>query len=158
MIKNMNYGIILKELRLDNNLTQKDVANILNIARQTYNHYEVQESIIPVKYLNVLANYYQVSIDYILGLTSTLVPSNNLEQIDFILSGNRLKEWRKDEKLTQTKLAEVLNTFHTVVVDYEKGRNLIATPFLYTICKKYHVSADYLLGRIDEPKYIKKED
>ena len=154
----MNYGIILKELRLDNNLTQKDVANILNIARQTYNHYEVQESIIPVKYLNVLANYYQVSIDYILGLTSTLVPSNNLEQIDFILSGNRLKEWRKDEKLTQTKLAEVLNTFHTVVVDYEKGRNLIATPFLYTICKKYHVSADYLLGRIDEPKYIKKED
>ena len=158
MIKNMNYGIILKKLRLDNNLTQKDVANILNIARQTYNHYEIQESIIPVKYLNVLANYYQVSIDYILGLTSTLVPSNNLEQIDFILSGNRLKEWRKDEKLTQTKLAEVLNTFHTVVVDYEKGRNLIATPFLYTICKKYHVSADYLLGRIDEPKYIKKED
>ena len=154
----MNYGIILKKLRLDNNLTQKNVANILNIARQTYNHYEVQESIIPVKYLNVLANYYQVSIDYILGLTSTLVPSNNLEQIDFILSGNRLKEWRKAEKLTQTKLAEVLNTFHTVVVDYEKGRNLIATPFLYTICKKYHISADYLLGRIDEPKYIKKED
>ena len=38
---------------------------------------------------------------------------------------------------------------------YEKGKTLILTSFLYTICKKYNISADYLLGKIDEPKYLK---
>ena len=61
----------------------------------------------------------------------------------------RLKELRKEFKLTQDKLAKLLETTQSVVCGFEKGRNLIATPFLYTICHKYHVSADYLLGRID---------
>ena len=70
------------------------------------------------------------------------------------LAEERLKDWRKKQKLTQTKLANALNTFHTVIVDYEHGKNLIATPFLYTICKKYHVSADYLLGKTNEPQEL----
>ena len=150
----MNYGIILKELRLEHKLTQKDIANLLKIARQTYNHYEVQESIIPLKYLNELANFYQVSIDYLLGLTSNKDSNQISNKIDIKLSGERLKKWRKEQKLTQEKLANILNTFHTVIVDYEHGKNLIATPFLYTICKKYNISADYLLGKTDEPKYL----
>ena len=151
----MKYGIILKELRQSCNLSQKDVASILGIARQTYNHYEVQENIIPIKHINLLANYYKVSIDYILGLTKEKKYTNSLSKIDVFVSGARLKDWRKEQKLTQTKLASILNTFHTVIVDYEHGKNLIATPFLYTICKKYNISADYLLGKIDEPKYLK---
>ena len=150
----MNYGVILKELRLEHKLTQKDIANFLKIARQTYNHYEVQESIIPLKYLNELANFYQVSIDYLLRLTSNKDSNQISNKIDIKLSGERLKKWRKEQKLTQEKLANILNTFHTVIVDYEHGKNLIATPFLYTICKKYNISADYLLGKTDEPKYL----
>ncbi len=154
MIK-LNYGDILKKIRLEHNLTQKDVANILDIARQTYNHYEVQESIIPLKYLNELANYYKVSIDYLLGLSTNKNKDITFDKIDAKISGERLKKWRKENKLTQEKLANILNTFHTVIVDYEKGKNLIATPFLYTICKKYNISADYLLGKINELKYLK---
>ena len=150
----MNYGHILKNLRTENNLTQKEIADILKIARQTYNHYEVQESIIPLKYLNELANYYQVTIDYLLGLTNNKSINSSLSIIDPKLSGERLKNWRKEQKLTQVKLANILNTFHTVIVDYEHGKNLIATPFLYTICKKYNISADYLLGKTNKPKYL----
>ena len=150
----MNYGIILKKLRLENKLTQKDIANFLKIARQTYNHYEIQESIIPLKYLNELANHYQVSINYLFGLTSKRTSNHISDKIDIKLSGERLKKWRKEEKLTQEKLANILNTFHTVIVDYEHGKNLIATAFLSTICKKYNISADYLLGKTDEPKYL----
>lgn len=51
-------------------------------------------------------------------------------------------------------LAEMLNTTHSNVGFYEKGRNFIATPFLYQICHKYHVSADYLLGRIDKNSQV----
>ena len=76
-------------------------------------------------------------------------------KLDKIKSGIRLKELRKELKLTQLKLATILNTTQSVIADYEKGRYLIATPFLYTICQKYHISADYLLGKIDSPKYLK---
>ncbi len=150
LVITMEYGIILKKLRIENNLTQKEVADILGIARQTYNHYEIQESIIPLKYLNTLANYYHVSINYLFGLTENKNVNNYVLDIDLNLAGERLKDWRKKQKLTQVKLANALNTFHTVIVDYEHGKNLIATPFLYTICKKYHVSADYLLGKTKE--------
>ena len=70
--------------------------------------------------------------------------------------GQRLKNFRKENKLTQEKLANMLNTTDTVISGYESGRRLVATPFLYQICHQYHVSADYLLGRIDEPKYLKE--
>ena len=66
----------------------------------------------------------------------------------------RLKELRKEKKLTQVKLAQSLNTSHSVISSYEKGKTLILTSFLYTICKKYNISADYLLGKIDSPKYL----
>jgi len=150
----MHYKLKLKELRLEKNLSQREIANIIGIAQQTYNHYEVGENIIPLKHLNSLANYFDVSIDYILGLTEIRKYQNSIKEIDMIKSGNILKDFRKSNKLTQTKLASILNTFHTVVVDYEHGKNLIATPFLYTICKKYGVSADYLLGKIDGPKNL----
>ncbi len=151
------YNLRLKELRVERNLSQSEVAKNIGIARQTYNHYEVKENIIPLKHLINLSNYYQVSIDYILGFNNTLNYGNKMKsKVDLVISGERLKDFRKENKLTQEKLAMILNTFHTVIVDYEHGKNLIATPFLYTICKKYNISADYLLGRIDNPKYLDK--
>ena len=150
----MNYGTIIKKLREEQNKTQQEIASILGIARQTYNHYEIQDSIIPLKHLNNLANYYNVSIDYIFELTKQRKYLNFKKEININLSKERLKSFRKEQKLTQVKLANILNTFHTVIVDYEHGKNLIATPFLYTICKKYKISADYLLGKINDPKYL----
>ena len=150
----MNYGTIIKKLREEQNKTQQEIASILGIARQTYNHYEIQDSIIPLKHLNNLANYYNVSIDYIFELTKQRRYSNFKKEININLSKERLKAFRKEQKLTQVKLANILNTFHTVIVDYEHGKNLIATPFLYTICKKYNISADYLLGKTNDPKYL----
>ena len=41
------------------------------------------------------------------------------------------------------------------ITEYERGTNIIATPFLYEICKTYLISADYLLGKTDSPKYYK---
>ena len=146
----MNYKIRLKELRLEKKLTQQEIADIFKMARQTYNHYEVQENIIPIKHINKIVNFYDVSIDYLLGLTDKRKYPNPNKEINAITSGERLKDFRKSKNLTQVELAQTLNTFHTVIVDYEKGKNFIATPFLYTICKTYNISADYLLAKINK--------
>ena len=150
----MNYNSKILELRNINNLTQDDIANILNISRSTYKDYELQISIIPIKHLITLSDYFNVSIDYLLGLTD-IKQYKNVLKADKIVAGIRLKEFRNENKLTQVKLASILNTTFSSIAFNEKGRNYIATPFLYTICSKYHISADYLLGKIKEPKYLK---
>ena len=136
------------------NLNQEKIANILGIDRRTYNHYETSEKIIPIKHLITLSDYFNVSIDYLLGLTD-IKQYKNVLKADKIVAGIRLKEFRNENKLTQVNLASILNTTFSSIAFNEKGRNYIATPFLYTICSKYHISSDYLLGKTKEPKYLK---
>ena len=150
----MNYNTILKIVREKYNLTQEGIADILKIDRRTYNHYETKEKIIPIKHLIVLSMYFNVSVDYLLGFTKQK-QYDHVKEADKIIAGNRLKEFRKENKLTQVKLANILNTTFSSIAFNEKGRNFIATPFLYTICSKYHISADYLLGKVNDPKYLK---
>ena len=150
----MEYSNRLVELRLENNMTQEELANILQINRSTYKDYELQTSIIPIKHFVSLSKYFDVSIDYLFEFTNQK-QYENVKDVDKIEAGKRLRDFRKENKLTQQKLASTLNTTFSSIAFNEKGRNLIATPFLYQICQKYHVSADYLLGKIDNPKYLK---
>ena len=140
----MNYGNQLKTIRISKKLTQEQIASFLNINRSTYKEYELQNSIIPSKHLWNLTNSFTEIRKY----------NNTNQKLDRAKSGSRLKEFRKENKMTQLKLASILNTTQSVIADYEKGRYLIATPFLYTICFKFHLSADYLLGKVDNPKYL----
>ena len=150
----MNLKNKLKELRIENKLNQSQVAQAINISRVQYNQYENNYYCIPIKHLVNVSTYYNVSIDYILNLNN-IKKYPDFQKIDNIKAGERLRQFRKENKLTQEKLASILNTTFSNIAFYEKGRNLIATPFLYEICKKYNISADYLLGKIDNPKYLK---
>lgn len=57
----------LRDLREDADLTQKEVGHLLNTTQQQYAKYEAGIQEIPVHHLITLADYYQVSTDYILG-------------------------------------------------------------------------------------------
>ena len=145
----------LKLLRERIGLTQKDIAEIIGINRVQYNQYENNYISIPIKHLISLSSYFKVSVDYLLGLSSKK-SYLNYHETNIINAGERLKSFRKSNNLTQKELANILNTTFSSIAWNEKGRNLISTPFLYTICKTYNISADYLLDRIDNPKYLKK--
>ena len=110
MVITMDYTAIIKQLREDNNLTQQDIANVLKITRGLYAQYEIAEKIIPINHLNKLSNYFNVSIDYLLGLSKNSIYPNIKSEIDNKLFSVRLKEFRKEHKLTQEKLAQILNT------------------------------------------------
>lgn len=60
----------LKDLRIDNDLYQKEVASILKITRQQYGLYESGKRDIPIDLLIKLADFYGVSTDYILNRTN----------------------------------------------------------------------------------------
>ena len=58
----------IRLLREDKDLNQKDIASVLNIDRTTYTSYEIGRDTIPLKHLNTLCNYFDISVDYALGL------------------------------------------------------------------------------------------
>ena len=63
----MKYIDRIRALREDKDLTQTDVANLLNIGQKTYSDYELGKTRIPLDSMLVLAKHYDVSMDYICG-------------------------------------------------------------------------------------------
>lgn len=64
----------IRGLREDHDLTQKEVAAVLNMSQTGYSKYETGENDIPTKILINLAKYYNTSIDYLLGITDIPKP------------------------------------------------------------------------------------
>ena len=147
------YKNRLKEIREINNFSQNEVASYIKMSRGSYGPYENENDIFTVKHLDTLCNYFNVSLDYLFEFTNNRNYEDS-KSIDLDKSLVRLKEFRKENKLTQISLAKMLNVANGTIANYECGRNFIATPFLYEICSKYKISADYLLGRVDKPKYL----
>ena len=66
--------IRLKQLRKERNLTQNDISKFLNITSPQYSLYETGKRPIPILLLSKLAQFYNTSIDYIVGDTDEVVP------------------------------------------------------------------------------------
>lgn len=64
----------IRDLREDKDLSQKEIASILNMSQSGYSKYEVGTNDVPTKILIQLANFYNTSVDYILGLTNEIKP------------------------------------------------------------------------------------
>ena len=60
----------LRDLREDNDLKQWQIAEMLNCSQQVYSNYELGQRDIPTDVLIKLSNFHNVSVDYLLGLTS----------------------------------------------------------------------------------------
>lgn len=145
-VLDMNFQKLI-EIREDLGLKQKDIANILNITQQSYSLWENGTKIIPLKHLNSLCNYYNVSMDYMLGLSNTRHYDVINTDINKTSIGKRLREFRIENNVTQIELAKLLNTTHSTISAYESGKTTILTAFAYEICKRYNISMDYLCGR-----------
>ncbi len=65
----MEYARRMRELRQDNDLSQKKIADMLGVAQTTYSQYELYKRPMPIEYLIALCKYYHVSSDYMLGLS-----------------------------------------------------------------------------------------
>ena len=74
----MRYEIMkfenIRNLRIDNGYTQKQIAEQLGISQNTYSQYEVGVLNYPVDALMILADFYGVSVDYLLGRTNKKEP------------------------------------------------------------------------------------
>ena len=62
----------------------------------------------------------------------------------------KLRALREDNDLTQQYVADYLGTSQTMYARYERGANELPIRHLIALCKIYNVSADYILGLVDD--------
>lgn len=147
MVISMNLK--LQDIRENNELSQKAVADILNVSQPTYSRWEKEIEIIPLNKLILFAKYFNVSLDYLCNLSLIKKENKNYNYIvNKELSSNNIINFRKKNNLTQKELAIFLNTTPSTICAYEKGKTLILTSFAYKICKKYNISMDYICGLV----------
>ncbi len=137
----------MKYIREENDLKQKDLANILNVTQSNYSRWECSIKLIPLEKLNELCNYFNINMDFVVGLSKkrkTMLDNNILDKRKI---GKNIKMFRIRNKLSQKDLAHFLNTTQSVISNYEAGKTLILTAFAMQICIAYKISLDALCNR-----------
>lgn len=77
----------IKDLREDRDLTQRQLAGLLNISQVAYSYYEINKRSIPLELLCKLADFYHTSVDYLLYRTEETKPySKNSNLFKILIS------------------------------------------------------------------------
>ena len=142
----MNYQNRLIDIREERELSQQQMADILNVSRQNYSFWETGYKFIPLKHLNNFCNTFNCSMDYILKISNKNEILDTCE-LDKKIIGKKINEIRIKHNITQKELADFLNTTQSTISAYESGDTLILTSFAYQICTKYNISMDWLCNR-----------
>lgn len=137
----------LYDLRVDYDYKQKDIANYLNVKTDTYSKWERQINDMPLQKVNDLSKKYNVSLDYLLGLSNEKNSKISQNNINIPILQKRLKQLRKSKKFSQKDLSKKLGFPQTTYSNYERGSRLITTQKLLLICKFYNASFDYITGK-----------
>jgi len=147
---NINYELDLsrlKKLRINKGLTQEEISSVLNIERSTYSRFENGKATITMEELNILSNYYNVSLDYLCKLSDNIDKPIKKIGLDKKIIGENLKKLRKEKRLYQGTIAQMIGTGDSLISEYESGKRLISLTYGYAICKKFNYSMDKLYGK-----------
>lgn len=96
----------LRDLREDADLTQKQVADLIGVSINHYGKYERGETDIPLEKAIILAKYYDVSLDYLAGLTNQKKSMSIKEQIALVTMYRSLNAY--NQKRISEKIIEML--------------------------------------------------
>ncbi|MBR2711095.1 MAG: helix-turn-helix transcriptional regulator [Bacilli bacterium] len=138
----------LKEIRDELEMTQNSLSKKLGCTRSAYSLWEINKNTIPLYYLNKLSNILNINIDYLADISQIKYIQFNKVEIDKIELGSRIRQARKSINYTQEKLADKLNTTHSVISAYESGKTAVPTLFMIEIAKITKKSLNWFLNKI----------
>lgn len=134
----------IKELRLEKGLSMSQVSKELGMPYTTYVSYENEDREPNFKTLKLLADYFNCSVDYLIGRSNI----NSKET----LSSQRIKSSRENIGLSQTDLAKKVGISKQTLYKYENGIiTNIPIENIKNLAEVLAVSPEYLLGITDEP-------
>lgn len=120
----MNYTNRIRELREDNDKSQREISKVLNVSQQQYSRYETETSQMTYEQLKKLAVYYNVSVDYILYNTDERKPYPKSIMSD------------TDDKVCVEKICHCRDKFFYQNPKFSQGL-LKHSPYTFTILMVY---------------------
>jgi len=144
----MNFGERLKYLRERDNKTQKEFAKIFNMSHANISRYESGTQEPTLSMLNLFSEYFEVTIDYLLGKTDD--PHGDSNAINPKLM-QRIKDLREKHNLTQIQLAAMLGLSRPTIAMYESGKVNPQLTIITKLSEYFGVTTDYLLGLVEDP-------
>jgi transcriptional regulator with XRE-family HTH domain len=143
----------LKDCREELEMTQKELGFVFGVSKNTVSGWENGHDTMPFNKLIRFCNLYDYSLDYAIGFIRRNIKYDKIKT-DKNKIGKKLKEIRNDLNLTQTKLSEQCGISQSTYSAYESGKYLINTLTIYTICMKYNISMDYIVGRSNKKNIL----
>lgn len=141
----------IRDLREDKDMTQAQISKILMCSQRVYSNYERGDVNIPTDILIKLADFHDVSVDYLLGRTDA-PPNGPVKRHELIHMKNNLRKLRKDRGLTQVALQVQTGIEQALLSKFETGERIPPTETLVNLADFYGVSIDYILCRTDKPE------
>ena len=150
-----NIGEKIVNLRKENNLTQDELANKLNVSRQSISKWESGLSLPEISNLLLISEIFNCTIDSLLleETTPLEVPKESFETF-----GERLIYLRKKHHMSQELLADALEVSRQAIFKYEKNLIYPDLDKIIKISNLYNCSIDYLLKeKENEACFIKNK-
>lgn len=142
----------IKDLREDNDYTQKYISTILNCKRSTYANWENDDILIPLKKLDELTLLYNVTFSYILNLSDVHHIKYTIYPLDYELLIKNLLNLKKENNYSYRNIANYINTSISTCSRYHKNLLKIPVDKLILFSKLYNVDIDILCGKIKVTK------
>ena len=140
-----------RRIRLGRGISQSKAAHAAGVSTTQYQNYEYGKSEPTASVLFALADFYDVTLDYLVGFSPFPDYSSSEDLTPFPYLCERMKLLRDAKKMDVFDIAELLDISPRSYAGYEAGEVL---PRLRTICAiadYFDVSIDYLIGRSDTP-------
>lgn len=146
-----DFGSRLKELRKSKEITQKQLAIAIGASERGIQNYELNERKPTFDILINLAEYFDVTIDFLVGRSDLPDYSASEDTIPFPYLPIRLKELREAREMDIFGVAELIGETPRNYAGYEEGEVLPRLRVICTLADLFDVSLDYLIGRSDNP-------
>lgn len=146
----------MRELREDNDLSQEDVAKVLNTTQQTYSRYEMGINELPIRHLLTLSQFYHVTADYLLGRDGpTGSGATGRDLLSAAAVGRAIAKARKDRKMTQEELCGLAAITRFQLSAMEQGRKKPTLEILWRVAAALKLRPSGLMALIEEEQEIK---
>lgn len=112
------FSIRLKKLRTEKNITQKDLARYLGVSDRSVGYYETGQRTPPPDIIEKIADYFNVSVDYLLGRTDIRNPyrkeDKNLSNIDKFLQELKKKALERGIEFDENSIDDLLDLYEFI--------------------------------------------
>ena len=140
----------LKILRKEYNLSQQELAAKIGISKSSINMYERGEREPGLETVKRIADFFNVDIDYLFGVSDIKKRHGFKIQIINKSIAHNIRYHREEANLSQKQFADLLGVDESVVIELESGNNKLEKEMLYKICDVLRLIPGNIVPRDDE--------